>query len=84
MATERKERRKAGWLRRFKNEGPRDRAELVDALRTAARGGVIDADALQMIQGVLRVADLHVRYTLTDRLHHACALVPHDERPLPR
>jgi len=55
------------WLRRFTREGPRDRTELVDMLRAAARGAVIDADALSMIQGVLRVADLHVRDIMVPR-----------------
>ncbi len=60
--------RKAGeWLRRLTREGPRDRAELVETLRAAARGGMIDADALAMIQGVLRVADLHVRDIMVPR-----------------
>jgi magnesium and cobalt transporter len=55
------------WLRRFMREGPRDRAELIDMLRAAARGAVIDADALSMIQGVLRVADLQVRDIMVPR-----------------
>ena len=60
--------RKAGsWLRRLTKEGPRDRAELVETLRAAVRGGIIDADALSMIQGVLRVADLHVRDIMVPR-----------------
>ena len=60
--------RRAGeWLRRLTREGPRDRAELVETLRAAARGGMIDADALAMIQGVLRVADLHVRDIMVPR-----------------
>ncbi|MGH8198712.1 MAG: HlyC/CorC family transporter [Steroidobacteraceae bacterium] len=60
--------RKTGeWLRRLTREGPRDRAELVEMLRAAARGGLIDADALAMIQGVLRVADLHVRDIMVPR-----------------
>ena len=60
--------RKTGdWLRRFTREGPRDRTELVEMLRAAARGAVIDADALSMIQGVLRVADLHVRDIMVPR-----------------
>jgi hemolysin (HlyC) family protein len=67
MAPERKERRKRGWLRRLTKEGPRDRAELVETLRAATRGGIIDGDALQMIQGVLRVADLHVRDIMVPR-----------------
>jgi magnesium and cobalt transporter len=67
MATEPKDRRKSGWLRRLTKEGPRDRAELVEMLRAAVRGGILDADALQMIQGVLRVADLHVRDIMVPR-----------------
>jgi magnesium and cobalt transporter len=60
--------RKGGsWLRRLTQEGPRDRAELVEALRAAARGGIIDADALAMIQGVLRVSDQHVRDIMVPR-----------------
>jgi magnesium and cobalt transporter len=67
MATERKERRKGGWLKRLTSEGPRDRAELLESMRAAARAGVIDGDALQMIQGVLRVADQHVRDIMVPR-----------------
>ena len=60
--------RRAGeWLRRLTREGPRDRAELVDMMRAAARGAIIDADAFAMIQGVLRVADLHVRDIMVPR-----------------
>ena len=60
--------RKAGdWLRRLTREGPRDRAELVETMRAAARGGIIDAEAFAMIQGVLRVADLHVRDIMVPR-----------------
>ncbi len=36
-------------------------------LRAAARGGMIDADALSMIQGVLRVSDLQVRDIMVPR-----------------
>ncbi len=69
MATERKdkERRKGGWLKRLTSEGPRDRAELLESMRAAARAGVIEAEALQMIQGVLRVADQHVRDIMVPR-----------------
>jgi magnesium and cobalt transporter len=68
MATERKERRKGtGWLRRLTSEGPADRAELVELIRAAARGGIVDADALLMIQGVLRVGDQHVRDIMVPR-----------------
>jgi len=72
--------RKAGdWLRRLTRDGPRDRAELVEMLRAAARGGVIDADALAMIQGVLRVADLHVRDIMVPRSQ--MVVLERDSRP---
>jgi magnesium and cobalt transporter len=40
---------------------------LVVLRRAAARGELIDADALRMIQGVLRVDDLHVRDIMVPR-----------------
>ncbi len=52
------------WLRRMKQSmsgEPRDRAHLIVELREASRRGVIDADALAMIEGVLEVADTQVR-----------------------
>jgi magnesium and cobalt transporter len=67
MPAERKERRKGGWLKRLTSEGPRDRAELLESLRAAARANVIDGDATLMIQGVLRVADQHVRDIMVPR-----------------
>jgi magnesium and cobalt transporter len=60
-------RKASGWLRRLTHEGPRTQAELVESLRAAVRGGLIDADALQMIQGVLRVDALHVRDIMVPR-----------------
>jgi magnesium and cobalt transporter len=55
------------WLRRLTREGPTDRGELVEMLRAARQGGVLDADALAMIEGVLRVADLQVRDIMVPR-----------------
>ena len=67
MATEKSTKKKGTWLRRLTNDGPRDRAELVEMLRAAARGGMLDADALSMIHGVLRVSDLQVRDIMVPR-----------------
>jgi magnesium and cobalt transporter len=67
MATEKSAKKKGTWLRRLTSDGPRDRAELLETLRAAARGGMIDADALSMIQGVLRVSDLQVRDIMVPR-----------------
>jgi magnesium and cobalt transporter len=49
-------------LRRIRRmAAPKDRAQLRDMLRHSATGGLIDADALSMLEGVLEVADLQVR-----------------------
>ena len=66
MVTERKPPTRK-WLRRLIKEGPGDRAELIEILRDAARRGVLDADALAMIEGVLGVADLQVRDIMVPR-----------------
>ena len=59
---------RGGWLRRLVGGGePRDRAELAEALRQAGKRGLIDADALSMIEGVLAVADLQVRDIMVPR-----------------
>jgi len=55
------------WWRRLVQEEPRDRAELITLLRTVARRGVLGADALAMIEGVLGVADLQVRDIMVPR-----------------
>ena len=57
----------SGWLRRLTKDAPGSKAELVEVLRGAASGALIDADALRMIQGVLRVDDLHVRDIMVPR-----------------
>jgi magnesium and cobalt transporter len=67
MATEKAPKKKGAWLRRLTGDGPRDRTELVEMLRAAARAGMLDADALSMIQGVLRVSDLQVRDIMVPR-----------------
>ena len=67
MATEKSSKKKGTWLRRLTGDGPRDRAELVEMLRAAGRAGMLDADALSMIQGVLRVSDLQVRDIMVPR-----------------
>jgi magnesium and cobalt transporter len=59
---------KTSWFRRLVGGGePRDRAELVEELHEAGRRGLIEADALSMIEGVLEVADLQVRDIMVPR-----------------
>ena len=58
------------WLRRLTqglaNE-PQDRQALLTLLREASERGVIDADALTMLEGVLEVSDLQVRDIMVPR-----------------
>jgi len=58
------------WLRRLTqglaNE-PQDRSELLKMLREAAERGLLDNDALTMLEGVLEVADLQVRDIMVPR-----------------
>ncbi len=58
------------WLKRLTqglaNE-PQDREELLGVLREAAERGLVDADALTMLEGVLEVGDLKVRDIMVPR-----------------
>lgn len=40
---------------------PRDRAHLLDTVQQAAQRGIIDAEALSIVQGALQVSDMQVR-----------------------
>ena len=57
------------WLKKITQSlgEPQDRADLVGILRTAGERGVIDDDALTMLEGVLEVADLQVRDIMVPR-----------------
>ena len=55
------------WLRRLTRGEPRDREELGEQLAEASRRGVIDVDALSMLEGVLEVADTQVRDIMVPR-----------------
>ena len=58
------------WLKRitqsFRGE-PQDREELLGVLREAGERGLVDADALTMLEGVLEVGDLQVRDIMVPR-----------------
>ncbi|WP_018953701.1 HlyC/CorC family transporter [Thioalkalivibrio sulfidiphilus] len=58
------------WLERlslaFTGE-PRDRAQLIDLLRSAHQRDILDPDALGMIEGVLQVAEMQVRDIMVPR-----------------
>src|SRR5947209_20632908 len=58
------------WLKKitqsFSGE-PQDRAEILGMLREAGARGLLDTDALTMLEGVLEVADLQVRDIMVPR-----------------
>jgi magnesium and cobalt transporter len=57
------------WLKRLTHSlaEPQDRKELLAVLHEAAERGVIDSDALTMLEGVLEVGDLQVRDIMVPR-----------------
>jgi len=56
------------WLRRLTHGvEPQDRKALAGVLHEAAERGVIDSDALTMLEGVLEVGDLQVRDIMVPR-----------------
>jgi magnesium and cobalt transporter len=70
------------WLKRITQSlsgEPQDRAELVQLLREAAERGLLDSDALDMLEGVLEVADLQVRDIMVPRVQ--MVYVRRDEQP---
>jgi magnesium and cobalt transporter len=58
------------WLKRL-TQGfaaePQDRQQLLEVLREARTRGLLDADALPMLEGVLEVSDLQVRDIMVPR-----------------
>ena len=57
------------WLKRLTHgvAEPQDRQQLLTMLREVSERGLIDADALTMLEGVLEVADLQVRDIMVPR-----------------
>jgi magnesium and cobalt transporter len=59
------------WLKRLTQSfaaEPQDREELLAVLREAGERGLLDTDALTMLEGVLEVADLQVRDIMVPRV----------------
>jgi magnesium and cobalt transporter len=62
------------WLKRLTQTfaaEPQDRQQLLEVLREARARGLLDADALPMLEGVLEVSDLHVRDIMVPRAQMA-------------
>jgi magnesium and cobalt transporter len=58
------------WLRKLSRSlsgEAQDRGEVVDYLREAAQRGIVEGDALAMLEGVLGVADIQVRDIMVPR-----------------
>jgi magnesium and cobalt transporter len=68
------------WLKRLTHglAEPQDRKQLLEMLREAAERGVLDSDALIMLEGVLEVGDLQVRDIMVPRAQ--MVFVRRDER----
>jgi len=67
-----KRKKKAGWLKALKNkffDEKSERALLLEHLREAQRKGVINLDALMMIEGVFQVSEMRVRDIMVPRSH---------------
>jgi magnesium and cobalt transporter len=59
------------WLKKLTQSlsaEPQDRAELLTLLRESAERGLVDADALEMLEGVLAVTDMQVRDIMVPRV----------------
>lgn len=58
------------WIERILNSlsgRPADRQQLVETLRAAVANGLIDIDALTMIEGVLEISEMQVRDAMVPR-----------------
>jgi magnesium and cobalt transporter len=77
-----KGKRAAAWVRKFAqllSGEAQDREDLILQLRDARERGLIDAEALDMLEGVLGVADIHVRDIMVPRAQMVC--VRRDDPP---
>jgi magnesium and cobalt transporter len=70
------------WLKRLTGSflaQPEDRCELLEILRDACTRGLLEEDALDMVEGVLEVGDLQVRDIMIPRAQMVC--VRRDDPP---
>jgi magnesium and cobalt transporter len=70
------------WLKRLTGSflvQPEDRLELLEILRDAGARGLMEADAVDMVEGVLEVGDLQVRDIMIPRAQMVC--VRRDDPP---
>ena len=75
MAEIRKKKARVPWRARITRAlagGLRDRAQLLELLTEAQRRGMLDIDALGMLEGALAVADMQVRDIMVPRSEMVC------------
>jgi magnesium and cobalt transporter len=75
MMAEAKKKTRSPWRTRITRAlagGLQDRAQLLELLREAQRRGMLDADALGMLEGALAVADIQVRDIMVPRSEMVC------------
>ncbi|MGY0218085.1 HlyC/CorC family transporter [Endozoicomonadaceae bacterium StTr2] len=73
---------KSGWLDKlshFFSNDPKDKNELLDSMREAASRNVLEAEALDIIEGAIQVADMQVREIMVPRSKMVCVDV--DQQP---
>jgi magnesium and cobalt transporter len=75
MAEAKKKKTRTPWRARITRAlagGLQDRAQLLELLGEAQRRGMLDADALGMLEGALAVADMQVRDIMVPRSEMVC------------
>ncbi len=61
------------WRHRLRSfAGPKNRTQLLECLREAQQHGLLDADGLSMLEGVLEVSDLQARDIMVPRNQMIC------------
>jgi len=58
-----------GWITRLFSSEPRDREELKQLIRNVFEKGILDAEAVAMIEGALAVSEMQVRDAMVPRSH---------------
>ena len=84
MAKSKDKNTSGGWrgtLTRTLAGGLRERAQLLELLREANKRGLLDADAMAMVEGALTMAELQARDVMVARAEMVCIRRPRDRQP---
>lgn len=72
------------WFHSLLHRGPKNRDQIIDLLRTAEERDILDANSLEMIEGVFEIAQMQVRDIMIPRSHMVVLEVdnaPHEFLP---